>query len=521
MSKTTAKRSTTRTPKASANGDNRKTPIVTLPTGDLRPNDYNPNKMTDEEFAELVAEVRHLGRLPKPVIVRRQDDGHVIVDGEHGWRAAKEVGLPEVPCELIDGDDFEAMRQTYKRNQHGTHDPLLLGRMFRRMMETRSLSLRDMAKEIGVSEGTVRNAVLYAEAADLRNSYAPDTVWRVAELTVRQVRYYTHLPRLVGNLWFDSGADIKALFETRSEDQVEQMTQYGTVDLRFEDYRQLEETGLFQFIRRVHSTGGFVDAVKKVKAWCAWERTWLRYGIERETLRGYSRHYFEGNFFVRTADFMDHAIGEILEDGDPPAFLLSHEEFAEVLATMKSLGRQSTSDFMVQLRLVVTGKIGRAPENGWNRKLQLISKHLEMAPDFIRESALPPEHKFALWRAGVSEEDKREIAKLERLPLEKGEESREADGYDDCIRRCSHQRKKRQEIQAEWDARSEQQLASELASSFRIYDKEKDAQEIEILAGKLAGLTRMELYYLYRVAKEMLYTDGLAAQIRALHAAVK
>ena len=36
----------------------------------LRPNDYNPNVMTDDEFGELVAEVRHLGRLPKPVVAR-------------------------------------------------------------------------------------------------------------------------------------------------------------------------------------------------------------------------------------------------------------------------------------------------------------------------------------------------------------------------------------------------------------------------------------------------------------------
>ena len=43
---------------------------TTLPTEALQPNDYNPNRMTDERFAELVEEVRHLGRLPKPVVAR-------------------------------------------------------------------------------------------------------------------------------------------------------------------------------------------------------------------------------------------------------------------------------------------------------------------------------------------------------------------------------------------------------------------------------------------------------------------
>jgi hypothetical protein len=56
------------------------TAIKTLPTDQLQPNDYNPNRMTKAEFAELVEEVKHLGRLPKPVIVRPggAEDGFVF-----------------------------------------------------------------------------------------------------------------------------------------------------------------------------------------------------------------------------------------------------------------------------------------------------------------------------------------------------------------------------------------------------------------------------------------------------------
>lgn len=148
--------------------------------------------MGPDKFAELVEEVRHLGRLPKPIVVKPNGQGFTIVDGEHGWRAAQEVGLETVSAEVIEADDFESRRQTYKRNQHGEHDPVLLGRMFRDMMAQRELSQRALAKEITVSEGTIRNALLYAEAADLRNSYAQekglevDGAAQVATLTVRQ-----------------------------------------------------------------------------------------------------------------------------------------------------------------------------------------------------------------------------------------------------------------------------------------------------------------------------------------------
>src|SRR5262249_6051353 len=198
--------------------------VTSLPTDQLRPNDYNPNQMTEQEFAELVAEVRHLGRLPKPVVVRAAGDGYQIVDGEHGWRAARQCGLSEVPCEVLDADDFEAMRQTYKRNQHGTHNPVLLGKMFRRMMEARGLSIRALAEEMVVSEGTVRNALEYDQAAGLRNSYAFE------DLSVRQVRIFNRLPRKVVDLWLDSGADLKAIWGVKTAEEVDKVeVTYGNL----------------------------------------------------------------------------------------------------------------------------------------------------------------------------------------------------------------------------------------------------------------------------------------------------
>ena len=71
-----------------------------------------------------------------------KDGRYLIVDGEHGWRAATKAGFQAIPCEIIEADDFEAMRQTYKRNQHGTHAPILLGKFFKRMMEEKGLSQR-------------------------------------------------------------------------------------------------------------------------------------------------------------------------------------------------------------------------------------------------------------------------------------------------------------------------------------------------------------------------------------------
>lgn len=179
--------------------------IENLAVEKLQPNDYNPNTMTPTEFNELVTEVKHLASLPKPVVVRPNGHGYIIIDGYHGWLAAKEAGLSQVPCEVLDIDEFEAMRQTYKRNQHGTHNPVLQGKMFQRMMGSSGLSQRAFAEMINISEGTVRNSLLYAKADEVRNGYAFE------KLTIRQIREYLSLPVEIGNIWLDAGANIETL----------------------------------------------------------------------------------------------------------------------------------------------------------------------------------------------------------------------------------------------------------------------------------------------------------------------
>jgi hypothetical protein len=492
--------------------------IIMLPVGKLHPNEYNPNRMTPEEFGELAAEVRHLRRLPKPVVVRRNGDGYLIVDGEHGWRAAKETELAEVPCEVIAADDFEAMRQTYKRNQHGTHNPVLLGQMFRRMMGPRNLSARALAKEIAVSEGTVRNQLLYAEAFDLRNSYAPGKTRAIENLSLRQVRCYVGLPPRVAQLWLDCDGDIKTLLEVKDESGVERSSEPEVLESILKKYRRLEETGLFEFVGQVWSKSGFVEAVKKVREWDAYERTWIRYNMARQVIRGYSRHFFMNQFKVRTKEMMDRALGEVLDMGThPPTFLLSAEEFASVLE-LSNQDSESHNDFITRLSLAVSAKTGQVRQTKSSIKRQLLEKQLEGAPHFIRESQLGAEAKYALWSVDGPEEIKREIAQWRRLPLEGSEADGTENGMRHCVERLikgqAARQAQEQEVRAALEGKSEQELAQEMARRFILYDRKKDADAIASLAGKLATLTKRELVFLVKYAERLEYMEALAEVLR-------
>ena len=169
--------------------------ITLIPVDNLVANTWNPNRMSGKAFAEYVEEVRHTGTIPKPIICRPAGTKHEIIDGAHALRAAKEIGLSKVPCQVLqDTDDFEAMRQTFKRNRGGKDDPVLLGRMFKQMMASQKLSARALAKKINVSETTVRNHLNYVEAAEVRTRFAgEDRQAEIAKLTKRQLGMYLRL----------------------------------------------------------------------------------------------------------------------------------------------------------------------------------------------------------------------------------------------------------------------------------------------------------------------------------------
>jgi ParB-like chromosome segregation protein Spo0J len=174
--------------------------------------------MTREQEAELLEEVGRKGAPTHPILVRPLGDGgYQIVDGEHNWAAAKEVGLTEVPCEISDVDDFEAMRLTYVRNRHGNRDRLRTGRLVRSMLALRGSlqdftekSRRKLAPLINASEGTLRNDLLFAEAADVRKRYAPETADEtIGKLSVARVRRYVELPGDRRDEWLDRGGNLE------------------------------------------------------------------------------------------------------------------------------------------------------------------------------------------------------------------------------------------------------------------------------------------------------------------------
>ena len=96
----------------------------------LRPNPWNPNRMDDFMYAKELESIRRFGFVV-PVVIRDADGGPEIIDGEHRWRAAQELGLAEIPVwNLGSLDTTKAKQLTVILNEtRGKADKQLLSKL--------------------------------------------------------------------------------------------------------------------------------------------------------------------------------------------------------------------------------------------------------------------------------------------------------------------------------------------------------------------------------------------------------
>lgn len=96
--------------------------------GDIKPNDYNPNRQSDEEFELLLRSIREDG-FTQPVVVA---EDYTIVDGEHRWRAAASLGMEEIPVVRVPMAAAQARIATLRHNRaRGSEDLMLTAAVLR------------------------------------------------------------------------------------------------------------------------------------------------------------------------------------------------------------------------------------------------------------------------------------------------------------------------------------------------------------------------------------------------------
>jgi ParB/RepB/Spo0J family partition protein len=84
-----------------------------LPIDAIVPNDWNPQKMDSTTFNTLVEEIEEVGFIDALTVVDLEDGTYRIIGGEHRWRAARSIGMTELPALVLPHADWDEDTQKF------------------------------------------------------------------------------------------------------------------------------------------------------------------------------------------------------------------------------------------------------------------------------------------------------------------------------------------------------------------------------------------------------------------------
>ncbi len=135
-------------------------PIQTLPIDQLQPNPFQPrDKVKKEELGELAESIKVYGIL-EPLVVAQTPAGYQIIAGERRWRAAKVLGLTDVPVHIRKTTPKGMLEMAIVENvQRIDLNPIERAQAFQQLIREFGLTSGDVAQRVGKSVPYVSNSL--------------------------------------------------------------------------------------------------------------------------------------------------------------------------------------------------------------------------------------------------------------------------------------------------------------------------------------------------------------------------
>lgn len=124
-------------------------------------NPHQPRSMFDEEaLASLAASIVEVGVL-QPIIVREAEEGfYTLVAGERRWRAARKVGLKEIPAIIRESDDRSLLTEALVENlQREDLSALEEATAYQELLEDFGLTHEEVGNRVGKSRSAITNSL--------------------------------------------------------------------------------------------------------------------------------------------------------------------------------------------------------------------------------------------------------------------------------------------------------------------------------------------------------------------------
>lgn len=132
-----------------------------IPVNMIIPNPAQPRRNFDDVSLQELAESFKTQGVLQPIIVKKKDNGYILIAGERRFRAARLAGLEKIPALLMDETNETDMLQMalVENIQREDLNPLEEAEAFRRLMDESRLTQQELAMRVGKSRTAIANIV--------------------------------------------------------------------------------------------------------------------------------------------------------------------------------------------------------------------------------------------------------------------------------------------------------------------------------------------------------------------------
>ncbi|MCX6830327.1 MAG: ParB/RepB/Spo0J family partition protein [candidate division Zixibacteria bacterium] len=132
-----------------------------VPLDMIIPNPMQPRRKFEETSLQELAESFKSQGVLQPIIVKKNDNGYILIAGERRYRAARLAGLENIPAIIAEEKDESDMLQMalVENLQREDLNPLDAAEGFRKLMDDAGLTQNQLGSKVGKSRSAVANSL--------------------------------------------------------------------------------------------------------------------------------------------------------------------------------------------------------------------------------------------------------------------------------------------------------------------------------------------------------------------------
>jgi len=134
--------------------------IVYVQTGQIKPNPFQPREAFDDTtIGELAQSIKEKGVI-QPLLVRRHGDNYELIAGERRLRAARLLGLKELPIIIKDVNDQDSLELALIENiQREGLNPIEEAHAYQHLMDEFKITQERISEVMGKARASIANTL--------------------------------------------------------------------------------------------------------------------------------------------------------------------------------------------------------------------------------------------------------------------------------------------------------------------------------------------------------------------------